>query len=300
MTQDNGLASAESPLAAGRGIVIPSWRLLLVSTVVGLAIAAITIIRMQPMYRAEVTVVSTRTQQGSGLGEIVRGLGGLTGAAVEAVLNSGDLDQDLALIRSRAFTVSFARERNLLPQMFPERWDKASQRWLVRRPWFSDVEKSLEPTAQEIYDLFDGRRSLQADEDAGIVVLRLEWPDPVTAAELANELVAAANQYARARVARESALSIEYLNRQLASSSVLELRAMLHGLFEDQTKRAMLAEVREDFVFSVIDPAISPERPIRPRPLLYFVSSVAAVTLLGMFLSALRAHSKAARTNAAS
>jgi uncharacterized protein involved in exopolysaccharide biosynthesis len=268
--------------------------------VVGLAIAAIAVVVMQPMYRAEVTVVWTRSAQGAGLSDLVRGLGGLAGAAVGAALEeSGDLEQDLALIRSRAFTVTFVREHDLLPEMFPERWDEATQRWLLRRPWFSDIESSLEPTPYDIYDLFDARRTILADEDARLVTLRIEWTDGHTAAELANELVAAANQYARARVAKESALSIEYLNRQLSSSSVIEVREMLHGLFEEQTKRAMLAEVREDFVFSVIDPAIAPERPIRPRPLLYFASSVVAVILLGMFLSTLRSHLKGIKAKAA-
>ena len=57
----------------------------------------------------------------------------------------------------------------------------------------------------------------------------------------------------------EAGKSIEYLKQQVANTSLADLQAMFFELIQSQTETVMLAEVRPEYVFKTIDPAVVPE-----------------------------------------
>jgi uncharacterized protein involved in exopolysaccharide biosynthesis len=59
------------------------------------------------------------------------------------------------------------------------------------------------------------------------------------------------------------------------------MQTIFYQLIEEQTKTIMLANVRQDYVLEVIDPAIVPEEEAQPRRALICVLT----TLLGGFLA---------------
>lgn len=268
-------------------LVRAQWLVMGAVALLGTAIGVSAIFWVEPAYRAEATLIPMRRSEAGGLGNLVKGLGGLAGVVGSRIdLDGGHLEQDLALIRSRAFTLQFVREQQLLTSLFDDRWDAAAGQW--RASGRFGTGKRRPPSSEQIVRRFDARRQIVWRKEAGVVFLRLEWGDADTAAKLTNALVAAANKYARARVATEAGRSIEYLNRQLEQSNTIELREMLYSLYEEETKRAMLAEVRDDFILQIIDPAMAPERPVRPRPLMYTAAGMFAGALIGLALAILR------------
>ena len=72
---------------------------------------------------------------------------------------------------------------------------------------------------------------------------------------------------------------IAYLQQQLAKASSVEVRQALYGLVENEMKQIAVAYAREEFGFKVIDPAVPPERKIKPNRI--------AVVIAGLLLGGL-------------
>ena len=81
----------------------------------------------------------------------------------------------------------------------------------------------------------------------------------------ANELVSRINHHEKQLAIKEAEKSIAYLKEQLAKTSVVEMQQAIYQLMEAQTKKIMLANVRDQYAFKVIDPAVVPEKKIKPN-----------------------------------
>ena len=58
----------------------------------------------------------------------------------------------------------------------------------------------------------------------------------------------------------EAESAIAYLRQQVESSPLADLRKLFYELIQKQTEVMMLANVRYEYVFKTIDPAIVPEK----------------------------------------
>lgn len=97
------------------------------------------------------------------------------------------------------------------------------------------------------------------------MTLAIEWEDPALAAKWANALVRHVNARLRAEAVDEADRSIAYLEKQLPQTSSVEVQQAIYRLIEAQTKKKMVASTREEYAFTTIDPAVTPERKHRPR-----------------------------------
>ena len=61
----------------------------------------------------------------------------------------------------------------------------------------------------------------------------------------------------------EANSAIEYLRKQLESTQLVEMQRVFYDLIESQTRISMLADVREEYVFQVVDPAVVPDEKLR-------------------------------------
>ena len=75
----------------------------------------------------------------------------------------------------------------------------------------------------------------------------------------------------------ETLQNLAYLNTQLQKTAVADMQSTFYKLIEEQTKSLMLAEVQEEFIFKVVDPAVVPEQKDSPKRALICVLG----TLLG-------------------
>ena len=117
---------------------------------------------------------------------------------------------------------------------------------------------------------FFGEEVYSVDEDltTGVITVRVEWTDPETAASWANDLVKLANEIVRIRALTEAQRNVDYLKQELSRTNVVGLQQVLYSLLESELNTIMLANDREEYAFSVIDPAAIPELPSFPnRPL---------------------------------
>lgn len=228
-----------------------------VSTLLGLGTAFL----MTPIYRTE-TLLAPVTQEKTGeLGSFVAQFSDVAGLVGQ---NRGGSGRDgaaeaIAALKSRALATTFFKEENILPELFPRKWDSEKKVWKVN----SDA-----PTVWKAFEEFDRNiRFVSVDNKTGLVTLTIEWKDPIRAAQWANKLVNIVNARLRAEAVEDADKSISYLKEQLGVTSEVEVQQAIYRLIEAQIKRRMVANTREEYAFKVIDPAVTPERPARPKKL---------------------------------
>jgi uncharacterized protein involved in exopolysaccharide biosynthesis len=250
------------------------------ATIMGLLIG----IFSRPVYRAEVVLAPLATgidgQALEGLGSSLGGIASLVGLGGKN--GASDIEQNIAVLRSRALADHFINQYQLAIVLFANRWDKGEGRWKKEVPspikvQLSRLLNSLSgdtvrvrpsdgaPTPDEIYRAFDKVRSVDRDEKTGLVTLGMKWRDPVVAATWASEYATAANDYVRAQKISEAERSLKYLEEQIRKTSFTEMHNALYKLVESETKQSMVANVREEFAFRIIDPATVPELRASPK-----------------------------------
>lgn len=223
---------------------------LLVGAVVGVALGLLVCALMPRVYRSQVVLVpNSDTMQGGGLADLAGQFGGLAALAGVRLPNGGNEDEAIETFKSRGFAARFIGERNLLPRLFEKDWDPSRNAWVVAG---DEV-----PTLNEGVDRFVRRvRRIQEDRGTGMVTLTIDWTDREEAALWAQEMVERVNEELRVRAVTEAERSLSFLQSQVEQTTVIPIREAMYKLIEGQMKTIMLANVRTEFAFRVIDPPV--------------------------------------------
>lgn len=245
---------------------------------------------LPPIYRSEVLlapVVPDGVNSNSRVSGIAAQFGGLVSLAG---INAGSAiqpkDTAVATLKSRALTERFISENNLMPILFANRWDAEKSQWSG-----SDVA----PTVGNAYEVFHTKvRQVSEDKKTGLITVSIEWTDRQMAADWANGIVKLANAYLRNAAIENSAKNIAYLKELSLKTSVVELQETIYRLMEGEIKKSMLASVSEQYAFMVIDPAVAPDRKIRPNRLMILILGTVGGLVAGSTLAFIKAN-KASR-----
>jgi uncharacterized protein involved in exopolysaccharide biosynthesis len=237
-----------------------------------------------PVYRAATVVVPAANGSGGLNGALSSALGSFGGLAALAGVRLGSegsqTDEALAVLRSRNFTARFIADKNLIPLLFPDKWDAASSKW---KSGLGEI-----PTMSDGLLKFDRSiRSINNDRKTGLITLAIDWTDRQLAADWANELVRRINAEMRVRAIAKADAYLKYLRAELDATTVVETRQVINSLIETQINQRMLANVNLDYSFRVVDPAMVPDVKdvLRPKRLMI----VAVGLMVGLFLGSLSA-----------
>jgi uncharacterized protein involved in exopolysaccharide biosynthesis len=244
---------------------------------------------VQPVYLSETLLAQpTDTRTSSALTSL---LGQLPLAGLGRLDTSGEQVEALAILRSRAFTEAFIQDEDLRPVLFADKWDPERRAWKVDAP--EDV-----PTLEDAYRMFDQNvRTIVQDGGTGLITLSIEWTDREEAARWANTLVRRVNEHLRQRTIAEAQRSIDYLNRELEKTSIVELRLSIYSLIEEQLSRVVVASTREEYAFRQIDPAAVSDEDgyVWPSLLLMVAVGLAAGAFVGIVFAFMRQSRRSAR-----
>lgn len=282
----NGTTANTNTELCLRDIFLVVWqsKWLITFVVISMAVlAAIVAYTTTPVYRATVLMAPADDNSHGGLSSALGQFGGLASlAGIQLSPGGGGSEDAIATLTSRAFTEQFIRKHNLLPILFADQWDPERASWRTDEP---------APGRSSGYILFDDKiRDVTVDTKSGLITLSIEWTDPELAAEWANKLIRDVNGHLRQRQIEEAQASIGYLERELETTSIAELRTSIYRLIEGQINTVMLANVREQFAFRVIDPAVAPEpwEHVRPKPVLLVAFGIIIGGVIGVFLAFFR------------
>ena len=215
------------------------------------ALALVVSFIITPVYRATVLMVPVEgVDSKSGYGDLVSQLGGLASLAGMSLTNDAQTEEIIATLTSRAFSSKFIIEHDLMPYLFESIWDAENKEWLVDDP--DDI-----PSLNDGFNLLDSSvRTIVRNPDTGLLSLNIDWPDPELAATWANQMVETINLHIRSNAINEAEKSIAYLNQELEKTSVVGTRNAIYNLVEIQIQNIMYANVRKEYAFKVIDPAV--------------------------------------------
>lgn len=244
------------------------------------------------LFRADVTMISNQAE-GEALGNLARQYGAIASLAGINVGSSSatvvtDTDRSLAILTSRSFIEEFAVRRNIKPILFKELWDGDKKEW----------EDGLEPTAAQTYEVMSNDViEINIDRRTNLISFSVVWSDPKTAADWANQMIEDLNEKIRSEEVAEYRQSISFVEEQLneyqqdyvlsdlvSQSSKLTLKRVMLSLVEELTKKVMVANVRDEYAFKIIDPAVVPEKKYKPSKTNIVIISFLSGVFLGLFL----------------
>ena len=120
------------------------------------------------------------------------------------------------------------------------------------------------------------------------VLMTIEHISPTQARDWLELMVVDLNQNLSQRDVREARESISYLREQIKNTKVEDIKQLFYRMIESQTSKAMLAEVRPEYAFRVIDPPVAPELKHYPKrafiTLLSIVYSLVGIIILCVLL----------------
>ena len=264
----------------------------LISTFTGLAaaISVIVAISLPNIYTATALVAPAESSGGalSGLMKQYGGLASLAGVSLPGGEEGSRAQLGMQLMKSRAFIGDFVERREILPELMAvESWDAGSGDMVfdaesydaASKTWVRDVDlpQRPQPSLLEAYEEFMDILGVSENQQTGYITVSVDHHSPVVAAQWVSWLVEDVNAAVKAQDVAEAEKSIEYLKQQVENTSLADLQAMFFELIQSQTETVMLAEVRPEYVFKTIDPAVVPEEESKPSRALICVLG----TLLG-------------------
>tara|TARA_R110002126_G_scaffold10245_43_gene46601 strand:- start:5916 stop:6830 length:915 start_codon:yes stop_codon:yes gene_type:complete len=271
-------------------------------TLAGAALSVLLALSLPNIYRSEILLSPVDSSlQSSQLGQ----LGGVAALAGINLNSSGNKKATLALevLQSREFVSNFIEQHNLFVPLFAvESWNihdnsfnyKTGDYDVETGTWLreADPPRQAKPSLQEAYKEFMLGMEIQERKANGTIVVAIEHYSPYLAQRWVTDLVTELDYKMKALDMAEATRSLQYLEQQLQKTSVEELRRALYQLIEEQTKTLMLAEVSDQYVFKIIDPAIVSEIQHKPRRALLCIVITLFSALLAGFIVLVRYFSK--------
>ncbi|CAH8194149.1 Lipopolysaccharide biosynthesis protein [Vibrio aestuarianus] len=252
-------------------------------------------------YQAQASLVAANEESGGGLAAMAGQLGGLASLAGINLGSgrSGDKAMSLAVLQSRQFINAFINRHQLLvPLMAADSWDSVSGNMIID-PALYDIETqqwvretsppfSTIPSDWEAHKAFKKIFSVSEAKDNGLVTISITHLSPLIAQQWVELLVKDLNDWIKNETLTETRQNIAYLEQQLEKTKLVDMQSVFYQLIEEQMKSLMLAEVKDEFAFKTIDPAVVPEEKAGPKRALICVLATLLGGMLGVAIVLVR------------
>jgi uncharacterized protein involved in exopolysaccharide biosynthesis len=276
---------------------------LIIAITILFAVGSVAIALLMPnIYKSEALLAPAEEAQGGGLSALANQFGGLASLAGINLGKSGGTDKtELAIevMKSRKFTSDFIEKHHILPELMAvDKWSLSDNKIsydpelydINTKEWVRQVELPLQakPSMQEAYKQFTKIFSVTSDKQSGLVTVSIEHKSPYVAKQWVDWLVTDINQVMKQRDVTEAKRSTEYLEKQIEQTNVADIRTVLYKLVEEQAKIIMFAEVRDEYIFKTVDPALVPEEKAKPKRALICVLGTLLGGMLAVFIVLVR------------
>ncbi len=265
-----------------RELLMVLWHGRWVITVVTVVFAVSSVfyaLSLPDIYKSEALLASVTEDSGLKIPGQLGGLAALAGVNMGGG-SDGKTSLALEIIKSREFLGGFIKKHDLFVSIMAAKgWDRSDNVLqidedlynITTNQWAREVKAPFkpEPSVLETYEVFLELLSVSQDKETGMIKLSIQHYSPYLAKQWVTLLVEDINNEMRRRDLAEAENSISYLNTQLEKTNVADVRAMLYSLIEEQTKTLMLANVRKEYVFKTVDPAVVAEKKLNPPERLF-------------------------------
>ena len=278
------------------------WLIIAITTV--FAVGAVFFAISQPnIYKSEALLSPADSEQsGGGLAALAGQFGGLASMAGINLGGGGGVDKTkmaIEVMKSRQFASEFIQKHHILADLLAaEKWNMADNTLTydadlydaAQKNWVREVKPPFkpEPSMQEAFKVFSKIIVVNSTKDTGMVTISVEHLSPSLAQQWVNWLVQDINNVMKERDVAEAIKSTAFLESKIQQTNVADIRSILYKLIEEQAKTIMFAEVRDEYVFKTIDPALVPEEKSKPKRALICVLGTMLGVMLGVMLVLIR------------
>ena len=243
----------------------------------------------------QATLLLAPTQQNTGgISSALSQFGGLASLAGIDIGGGEGGDKQIALevMQSRSFIEQFINQSGILVEIIAAKgWDAESKRLILDRDIYNPQSRQLVRTAPpgrqatpslwEAYKVFLDMLVISEDKKTGLVSVSIEYFSPYQARQWLENYILAINLYLQQRKLSRIEKNIDYLQQQIATTSVAEMREIFFTLIEEQIKSKMLVEASPNYAFTTVSEAMLPEEKSQPKRALIVILG----GLLGLMLS---------------
>ncbi len=198
-------------------------------TFLAVVLALIICFILPPVYKTEATLMPLGGKE-KGLG----GLSALAGLAGISLPSSGSGITVEAVLKSRILRERIVKRLNLLPRLFPDKWDEEHKRWILEN------EEDHPPTVFDGAEALKDMISVSSDRKTGVLTLSVEYPkDP----ELAYQIAEVALNEAQ-KILNEKSFTMARKYRLYVEKRLKEAREVLKKT-EDIYEKFMAGKIKE-------------------------------------------------------
>ena len=237
---------------------------------IGFIVSFIISIYLTPMYSSDI-LVSDNDDSNETSTSAIGGLASLAGIQLPQANNKSL--STLAILNSKTFLKAFIKEYDLKPKIFKDLWLEKTNSWSGEEP--SDLG-----AVGELKKLIEIKKV-----EGGLVRIIVSTYDPEFSLFIANEIVFFINNYMRKSAIEESENLIKFLEKEAVKSSLSDVKLRIFALIQENIAEKSLANVRQEFIYKVIDKAYLSDYPSYPNKLQIRLSGVILGFLLAAFLS---------------
>ena len=261
-----------------RGLLIisQSWRLIVLITLSISSISALISLTIPNQYKSHALVKSATPNSSVEQNQSVLNLNFLGGSKVDPATQLA-----IVLLESRVFFQTLYDDDEFIAQMFalqhkdrnsssynPDLYEVKTSTWVKDKPDFDE--------ARELF--LNEHFSVKPDNSTGFIMFSVIHKNPHIAKEWIDLIYKKLNIYVKFQKIQEAKLALTYLQNEINSTNVPELRKIFADGINQQTKLIMLSEITDDFVFSYIDPPFVPSSRNSPmRSVIVLLSAIGSV-----------------------
>lgn len=285
-----------------REMLVTLWKgkwTIIATTFIFTVAAVVYAISLPNVYKSEALLAPVSGGSGFKIPGQLGGLAALAGVNLGSL--GGESDSSglaMEIIKSREFLGRFIEKHDLfIPIMAAEGWNRTDDSLIIdsdiydtnTKQWVREVKPpfQLKPSVLEVHEELVKLLVVSKDKKTDMITISVEHYSPYLAKMWVDELVKAINEEMRQRELNEAQRSIDYLTKQINETNIADVRTMFYSLIEEQTKTVMLANVREEYVFKTVDPAVVAEKKAKPQRVLIIITAFILgliFSILGLFI----------------
>ena len=270
---------------------------------VGVLLTAIVSLFMTNIYQSEAVITPVETKSGGGgmASSLMSQMGGGLGSLIGLPDSSSAVEIGL-LLESKVLQKKIIRDYQLLPVLFPKQWDEKKKMWkkessLNPLAWLSKLLAAVKPADKKkskkiegVPDEMDGLRALDKlvkinkNKKDNFITISVQFDDPELACAMVGYYLAALNDHMSREAQRVASINKKYLEEQLSQTSDPFIQQKLYSMIAQQIETSMMAAVKENFAFKIIDPPLVPDKKLKPKRAQMVVLSFVVFLFLAVFL----------------
>ncbi|HOD97928.1 MAG TPA: Wzz/FepE/Etk N-terminal domain-containing protein [Syntrophales bacterium] len=265
---------------------------------------------MTNIYQSEAVIMPVAGKEvGAGGGAaalLAAQFGGLAGIATPGSTSTQEI---VSLLKSNVLREKVIEQHKLLPVLFEEEWDAEKKRWKAEGggfrinlnpiSWVSSLLALVRPPPPPsiakkkpgIPDVWDGIRALDEmvtvkhDVKQGSITITGQFPDPELAARVVENFLTTLTDHMSAEARRVALTNQKYLEGQLSATTDPFIKQKIYNLIAQQVETSMMAEVKENFAFKILDPPRVPDQKFKPKRAQMVMLSFVVALFIGIFMA---------------